>query len=100
MRLCLEVKKYRGEPIRLFVDFLRYWYTRSDIIMLIESIDDDSKSEKEYLSLALQLYEREYSDKRIQDCISKCEKFLVNNDYVKALQAIDKLLAVRGHKAE
>ncbi|HEY6871239.1 MAG TPA: tetratricopeptide repeat protein [Geobacteraceae bacterium] len=100
MRLCLEVKKYRGEPIRLFIEFLRYWYTRSDIKMLIESIDDNLKSEKEYLSLALQLYEKESNDKTIQDCMSKCEKFLVNNDYAKALQAIDKLLAIRGHKVE
>ncbi|MGO8673959.1 MAG: AAA family ATPase [Capsulimonadaceae bacterium] len=28
MRLCVELKKNRGEPIRLFVDFLRLWYTR------------------------------------------------------------------------
>lgn len=31
MRFCLEVKKQRGEPIRLFVDFLRLWYTRTEL---------------------------------------------------------------------
>ena len=31
MRFCLEVKKQRGEPIRLFVDFLRLWYTRQEL---------------------------------------------------------------------
>jgi tetratricopeptide (TPR) repeat protein len=31
MRFCLEVKKQRGEPIRLFVDFLRLWYKRTEL---------------------------------------------------------------------
>jgi tetratricopeptide (TPR) repeat protein len=32
MRFCLEVKKQRrGEPIRLFVDFLRCWYTKPEL---------------------------------------------------------------------
>jgi tetratricopeptide (TPR) repeat protein len=31
MRFCLEVKKQRGQPIRLFVDFLRLWYTRTEL---------------------------------------------------------------------
>jgi tetratricopeptide (TPR) repeat protein len=26
MRLCMEVKKYRGQWVKLFVDFLRIWY--------------------------------------------------------------------------
>jgi DNA-binding transcriptional ArsR family regulator len=31
MRFCLEVKKQRGEPIHLFVEFLRLWYTRTQL---------------------------------------------------------------------
>ena len=31
MRFCLEVKKQRGQPIKLFVDFLRCWYTREEL---------------------------------------------------------------------
>ena len=26
MRLCMEVKKQRGEPVSLFVEMLRIWY--------------------------------------------------------------------------
>lgn len=32
MRFCLEVKKQREEPIRLFVDFLRCWYTKDELL--------------------------------------------------------------------
>ncbi|HAX79873.1 MAG TPA: hypothetical protein DCY88_29570 [Cyanobacteria bacterium UBA11372] len=35
MRFCLEVKKQRGEPIRLFIDFLRVWYTRTELQQLL-----------------------------------------------------------------
>ncbi|WP_143289225.1 helix-turn-helix domain-containing protein [Brunnivagina elsteri] len=31
MRFCLEVKKQREESIRLFVDFLRCWYTKEEL---------------------------------------------------------------------
>ena len=36
MRLCMEVKKNRGEPIRLFVDFLRLWYSRTELEQKLE----------------------------------------------------------------
>jgi tetratricopeptide (TPR) repeat protein len=31
MRLCLEVKKQRGEPIKLFVEFLRLWCSPEEL---------------------------------------------------------------------
>ena len=35
MRFCLEVKKQRGEQIGLIVDFLRIWYTRTELQQLL-----------------------------------------------------------------
>ncbi len=43
MRFCLEVKKQRGEPIRLFVDFLRLWYTREELHQRLRLESDDIK---------------------------------------------------------
>ena len=31
MRICMEVKKQRGEPISLFVEILRIWYTEDEL---------------------------------------------------------------------
>ncbi len=31
MRICLGVKKERGEPLRLIVDFLRVWYPQTEL---------------------------------------------------------------------
>jgi tetratricopeptide (TPR) repeat protein len=100
MRLCLEVKKYRGEPIRLFVDFLRYWYSRSDINKLIDGIEDEAGLEKEYLNHALKLYERERSDPKIQECMKRYEECRDKGDNEGAKSVADQLLALLGHKAE
>ena len=31
MRLCVEVKENRRQPMRLIVDFLRIWYSRDQL---------------------------------------------------------------------
>ena len=36
MRIALEIKKNRGEPIRLVVEFLRCWYTRVELEKRLE----------------------------------------------------------------
>jgi len=35
MRLCFEAKKTRGTPVKLFVQFLRIWYSREDLTDLV-----------------------------------------------------------------
>jgi tetratricopeptide (TPR) repeat protein len=47
MRFCLEVKKQRGEPIRLFVDFLRLWYTPKELHQRL-GLDDIKKDKIGY----------------------------------------------------
>ena len=37
MRLCMEVKKQRGEPVSLLVDMLRIWYTEDQL----KAVPDD-----------------------------------------------------------
>ena len=100
MRLCLEVKKYRGEPIRLFVEFLRYFYTRSDLMGMMETADAGSALEKEYLNQALQLYDEEIGDPALQKWFDKYNKSFDKGDYASARKSADKILALRGHKAE
>jgi len=54
MRLCAEVKKQRGEPIRLFVEFLRLWYSRAELEQRVSALRPDASFEREYLLRALQ----------------------------------------------
>lgn len=52
MRICLETKKQRGEPIRLFVDFLCIWYTDEELRIRLESLPKDCLETK-YIIQAL-----------------------------------------------
>jgi DNA polymerase III delta prime subunit len=36
MRLCMDVKNQRGEPVSLFVDFLRIWYSRPELEAMLQ----------------------------------------------------------------
>jgi DNA-binding transcriptional ArsR family regulator len=38
MRFCMDVKKNRGEPISLIVDFLRLWYTQEELKQRLERL--------------------------------------------------------------
>ena len=52
MRICLEVKKQRGEPIKLFIDFLRIWYTKEELEQRLETLPQDCL-EREYIDYYL-----------------------------------------------
>ena len=53
MRFCLEVKKQRGEPIKLFLDFLRIWYSPAELRQRLTVLPADAKLEREYVMRAL-----------------------------------------------
>ena len=65
MRFCMDVKKHRGEPISLIVDFLRLWYTQEELkqrlyrlgvgFSAIEKQLVDNISEKSHLKYQLNL---------------------------------------------
>jgi len=66
MRMGVEVKKHRGQPIRLFVEFLRYWYTPGELEARLELLRPHVMLDREYLHAALQTAQtpstREYAD--------------------------------------
>ena len=41
MRICLEVKKQRGKPIKLFIDFLRIWYTEKELQERLQELPEN-----------------------------------------------------------
>ena len=59
MRLCMEVKKQRGEPVSLFVEMLRIWYTEDQLKALLEGPAQNCGLEVAYLKKALKLLEME-----------------------------------------
>jgi DNA-binding transcriptional ArsR family regulator len=61
MRLCVEVKKHRAEPIRLVVELLRSWYTGDELRRRLDKLPEafgGRQSEREHIAAALHLYQR------------------------------------------
>ena len=52
MRLCMEVKKQRGEPVSLFVDFLRIWYTQPELKTMLCDPDAIARMDLRYIERA------------------------------------------------
>jgi len=96
MRFCLEVKKQRGEPIRLFVDFLRIWYTRTELQERLPMLNDDAALEREYVLHALMAQE-EGEDPRVAAYLKDFDNYFQQKDNVHALQIAEKLVSIRGH---
>jgi tetratricopeptide (TPR) repeat protein len=119
MRFCFEVKKQRGEPIRLFVDFLRFWYSRTELQKLLglgidecdftgkqnyskyqqhlKPIPSDAVLEREYLLYALQEIEKDDEDPRVRAYLKEYKNCIEQKDYINALQLAEKLVVRRGN---
>jgi tetratricopeptide (TPR) repeat protein len=64
MRLGTEVKKQRGEPIRLFVEFLRHWYSHEELTERLKRLQTDAALDREYLRAALRAAQLESTRKQ------------------------------------
>lgn len=99
MRLCMEVKKQRGEPIKLFVDFLRLWCTREDLERRLTSLPLGAVLTERHLREALRLSENE-EDPRVTACLRDHQILVDQQNHEKALQISEELIAIRGHASD
>lgn len=96
MRLCIEVKKNRGEPISLLVDFLRLWYLPNEMQQMLSTLRPDAEVERKYLLHALELSEREDEDLRVKACKKDYNRYTQAADFVHALEVAEELVEIRG----
>jgi DNA-binding transcriptional ArsR family regulator len=57
MRLCIEIKDNRREPIRLIVEFLRLWYDQERVKGWLQLIPADAVMERRYVEAAIAEHE-------------------------------------------
>jgi tetratricopeptide (TPR) repeat protein len=100
MRLTIEVKKHRGKPIRLLLDFLRLWYSPSELKQRLSVLPPGSGLEREYAIPALELSDEEFKDPRIPECCNLYNAALEVNDIAGALRFAEELAAIRGSGAD
>ncbi|MCC5828526.1 MAG: tetratricopeptide repeat protein [Phycisphaeraceae bacterium] len=94
LRLTLEVKKLRGEPVRLIVEFLRVWYSEQELTDRMTVAQ--TSWERDYITAALDLKHQEGEDLLVQTCRSEMERLLAAEETARALDVADELIAVGG----
>jgi len=97
MRLCIEVKKHRGEPIRLLVDFLRLWYSRQELERRLEQLQVSLPIEREYLLHALRTTDGEKEDHLTAACLRDYDAYVKAGDFGHALEVTEELAAIRSN---
>ncbi len=100
MRLCFEVKEYRGGPIRLFVDFLRRWYSKDELVMRLDLVAPDAIFEQACIKEALRQMDTDNEDPRIATCMSDMERYIDDGEIDSILQVSDELISLRGSEID
>jgi tetratricopeptide (TPR) repeat protein len=98
MRICLGVKKERGEPLQLIVGFLRAWYPKDELQDMLRALlitPERSASMYRYLERALDNDEIINEDPRIQAYLTKIQAQFEQKNYTAALSTAEKLLQIR-----
>src|SRR5262249_50110259 len=90
-----------GEPIRLFLDFLRLWYSREDLHQRLEGLQSDVILERDYILQGLRAIEAEETeDPRVAACLRDYRAYREKSDDIHALQAAEELVAIRGYASD
>lgn len=56
LRICVEAKSHSDEPVRLLVEFLRYWFSRQELQEKLAAVESNS-SKQAYIAAALKEYD-------------------------------------------
>jgi tetratricopeptide (TPR) repeat protein len=98
MRICLGVKKERGEISNLIVDFLRNWYSKEELKSRyqheIQSFGSNISSASKYLELALQENGSSQRDPRIAFYRTEILNHFKNEQFDAALKYCQELLEI------
>lgn len=94
MRLCMEVKKQRGEPISLFVDFLRIWYTSQELQTMLRDPDVICRMDLRYLERALMLAQDTSTDPKVMAIYRDLTQASANARTLDVIDLIKELKAV------
>ena len=80
MRLCMEVKKQRGEPISLFVELLRIWYTEDELKSWLEQPGSGCRFDTRYVLKALEVINKPGIEPKLQAQLKELRAAAQNNN--------------------
>lgn len=65
MRLCMEVKQQRGEPIGLFVEMLQIWYSETELQEWLQAPREQQSFDLRYVEKALEGLKKQTIEQRL-----------------------------------
>jgi tetratricopeptide (TPR) repeat protein len=95
MRIALEVKKQREGPVRLFLDFLRYWYSREELAERLTHVQPHVVLERGYLQRVLEEHGIASDDAVVAENTGQILHQLAVDDLAGALQTAERLVELR-----
>ncbi len=98
MRLCMEMKKHRGEPVRFLIDFLRLWYSQRELETKLSGNAFPLESFRESLLHALMSFESNDVDPRIAACKEDFDRAAKEGDIERLAEVSDEILAITGFR--
>lgn len=95
MRLCLEVKKQRGKPLKLVASFLRAWFSDHSLCVDLQSSLCQSHGTESriiaYKQAALRASES-FRDMILRDLLTEFDQALASGDHNQATELADELM--------
>ena len=95
MRLCLDVKKQRGEPIKLFVEFLRLWCPPDELERRLANLPVDAPFARASLREALRLSASE-ENPLLAACRADYTMYLKQGNQERAAEVLEEMQAIGG----
>ena len=97
MRIALSAKKQRGKPFRLFVEFLRCWFTESELSARVQAgYASATTLDPQYAQAALELLRTAGVDPRLEASARDYRRLTESQDYTRALAAAEEVVELRG----
>ena len=91
MRLCMEVKKQRGEPLSLFVEILRIWYTEDELKNWLQQPDQARRIDDRYVLKALEAIQKQGVEPTLQAQLKEWRNCVRGKKYSEALVVLDEI---------
>lgn len=95
MRLCMEVKKQRGEPVNLLVEFLQIWYTESELQHWLEQPEAFGRLDASYVVRALDALKRQPIDPKLKAQLKALGKCVGGSDPGLAFALLQEIASVQ-----
>lgn len=91
MRLCMDVKRQRGEPVSLFVELLQIWYSVPELEAWVADPLRNTGMSSAYLESALEALKTNNTDPKLGPALKDFEIQRLAGDWNKGLSVLEEI---------